>query len=110
MRKPRFIVTAHSFHRHETAAGAIAERNRLRELHPEKDFRVLTVIDEPTEEKLARDESTDDGDRSPPGDFPPLLQVTFHHPDDHIRATDLRPDDPFNGQCSIEEIDQKYRA
>lgn len=53
--KLRYIITDHVFFRHPTAAGAYHERERLKEKHPDKDFRVLTVIDEPKIEKFNRD-------------------------------------------------------
>lgn len=57
MSKLRYIITDYGFCRHFTAAGAYSERGRLQELYSDmgKDFRVLTVIDEPKADKFARD-------------------------------------------------------
>ena len=53
--KFRYIVTEHPYRRHDTCALAVAEKHRLQEKHPEKNFRVLTVIDEPNKVAMERD-------------------------------------------------------
>lgn len=52
-----YIVTNYGYTRHRLAKKAIKERDRLRRKHPEqaKDFRVLTVLDEPNSSRLLHD-------------------------------------------------------
>lgn len=51
----RYIITDYGFVRHGTAKRAYEERERLKEQYPHKDFKVLTVLDEPKDQKFKRD-------------------------------------------------------